>query len=318
MNSLGLSLLFRMGCVCARETVDINGRKYRIRSRIAEGGFSVVDLVEDMRTHKSYALKRIYCHSKSDEKQAVQEMEFHNQIKHPFILECISSSLRGTPDVLNNSRSELLLLLPYHSRGSLQEDLQRRMNRKNHFSEEYVLRLFLKICQGVEIIHNAQPVVLAHRDLKPGNILLTMEDNPVIMDFGSMGKARYEIKGIIQARSLQDFASERCSMPYRAPELFNVESFGTIDERTDIWSLGCLLYALCFFKSPFDLAYERGDSVALAVVSGNIFIPENSPYSPSLHDLIHSLLVVNAMERPFINDVIKNVDTRLQTAINAV
>lgn len=37
------------------------------------------------------------------------------------------------------------------------------------------------------------------------------------------------------AQTLQDIAAERCSMPYRAPELFNVESYCMIDERTDIW-----------------------------------------------------------------------------------
>lgn len=52
-----------------------------------------------------------------------------------------------------------------------------------------------------------------------------------------------------------------------------------IDERTDIWSLGCVLYAICFFKCPYDVIYEKGDSVALAVLSGNVDFPDNSPYS---------------------------------------
>ena len=43
-------------------------------------------------------------------------------------------------------------------------------------------------------------------------------------------------------------------------------------------SLGCLLYALCFYKSPFDYTYEKGDSVPLAVVSGRIAFPGDSPY----------------------------------------
>jgi serine/threonine kinase 16 len=37
---------------------------------------------------------------------------------------------------------------------------------------------------------------------------------------------------------------------------------------------------MCYFKSPFDAVYERGDSVALAVISGNITFPESSPYDP--------------------------------------
>lgn len=47
--------------------------------------------------------------------------------------------------------------------------------------------------------------------------------------------ARIKVCGSSEAQHLQDVASERCSMPYRAPELFNVESYCMIDERTDIW-----------------------------------------------------------------------------------
>lgn len=47
--------------------------------------------------------------------------------------------------------------------------------------------------------------------------------------------ARVKICGSSEAQRLQDLASERCSMPYRAPELFNVESYCMVDERTDIW-----------------------------------------------------------------------------------
>lgn len=52
---------------------------------------------------------------------------------------------------------------------------------------------------------------------------------------GSVARARVEINGSSEARKLQDEAAERSSMPYRAPELFNVESFCHIDERTDVW-----------------------------------------------------------------------------------
>ena len=62
-------------------------------------------------------------------------------------------------------------------------------------------------------------------------------------------------------------------MPYRAPELFNVSSQCEIDERTDIWSLGCLLFALCFLRGPFDEAYQKGDSLALAANAGVIPFP---------------------------------------------
>lgn len=72
-------------------------------------------------------------------------------------------------------------------------------------------------------------------------------------------------------------------------------------------SLGCLLYALYFFKSPFDDVFERGDSVALASASGNVNYPEDSHLSQPVHNLISSMLTVDPQERPFIDDVISSL-----------
>jgi len=55
------------------------------------------------------------------------------------------------------------------------------------------------------------------------------------MDLGSTAKARLEIQTVVEARKLEETAAERSSMPYRAPELFNIPSRTSIDERTDVW-----------------------------------------------------------------------------------
>ena len=81
-------------------------------------------------------------------------------------------------------------------------------------------------------------------------------------------------------------------------------------------SLGCLLYAIAFFKSPFDIVLERGDSVALAVQSGpsNAKFPKNSPFSKGFQDLILWMLTVDLQKRPFINDVITKVALLIETS----
>ena len=83
--------------------------------------------------------------------------------------------------------------------------------------------------------------------MKPHNVLMDEDDTPVLMDFGSMGTARIEIRGTSDAIKLQDLAAERCSMPYRAPELFNVDSYGTVDERVDIWVNTFYSYCLLLY-----------------------------------------------------------------------
>ncbi|XP_043224684.1 serine/threonine-protein kinase 16-like [Amphibalanus amphitrite] len=293
-----------MGCVCGKEVVTIGGKNYVIRDKIGEGGFSIVNLVEDTIYHKTFALKTLTCHSKADLKTALQEVAFHKQLHHPAILQCLGSEVTGEPDIAANVTCDVYILLPFLPGGTLHDDLLSRAAARRHLAEPEVLRLFAAVCEGVRSMHESQPP-LAHRDLKTANVLLTADRQPVIMDLGSMAEARVEVETSAQARQLQDLCAERCSMPYRAPELFNVQAGDRIDERTDIWSLGCLLYALCFFKSPFDAAYERGDSVALAVLAGTVHVPEDSPYSQSLIDLIRHMLSISAVDRPFIGDVLQ-------------
>jgi len=307
MNSLGLNLILRMGCLCSKEKVNVNGRSFYVRERLGQGGFSVVDLVEDTRTHENVALKRIVCHSPEDQRIALMEVEMHRQVQHPSVLEVIDYDLRGKSDPIDDTTSQVLILLPYHHRGTLHHELERREKTRLFLKEREILRIFRVICEALSAFHTCQPDPLAHRDLKTANVLMDDNFNPIIMDLGSVAKARVHITTAVDARNLEETAAERSSMPYRAPELFNIPSQALIDERTDIWSLGCVLFALCFFKSPYDIVYERGDSVNLAVVSGKLDIPQDSPFSQDIHDLIRTILVVDPKERPFIQDVLLKV-----------
>ncbi|KAG5833912.1 hypothetical protein ANANG_G00280950 [Anguilla anguilla] len=105
--------------------------------------------------------------------------------------------------------------------------------------------------------------------------------------------------------------SVRCTISYRAPELFSVESHCIIDERTDIWSLGCVLYCMMMLEGPFDLVFQKGDSVALAV-QNPVSIPQPCRYSQGLQTLLSSTMVSNPQERPDVSWVLDQV-RHLQT-----
>ena len=205
----------------------------------------------------------------------------------------------------------------------MQDELERREAIKDPFSEGAALSLFLQICDGLMAFHQAKPQPLAHRDLKTQNILLTQDLTPIIMDLGSVENARKEIETHSQAQHLQDLAAEKSSISYRPPELFQVSSKCKIDERTDIWSLGCLLYAICFYKSPFDLVWERGDSVALAVQSGatNLVFPTTSTasqYSSGLKGLIRWMLETELSNRPHLVEVMEKATVLAEAAEDKV
>lgn len=119
----------------------------------------------------------------------------------------------------------------------------------------------------------------------------------------------------------QDIAAEQSTMTFRAPELFDVKTGITLDEKVDIWvrtyasfiapvnphlrlqSLGCTLYALAYNRSPFETAEQGGGSIAMAVQSGAYRHPNTTTYSQGMRDVIDACLKIDPRERPDIHKV---------------
>jgi len=299
--------LLRMGCVCIKPSILVEGVRYKVIRQIAEGGFSTVELVEDSRTGKRYAMKRITCHSIEDQNQAKREVEITRQFDHPNMVRVVGAAVQGSADILHGATSEVLIVMPLYCRGSLADELERRQLTGEALAQPALLSIFHGVCLAVRELHTSSPP-LAHRDIKPHNVLLTNDLQPVLMDFGSAALARVQVGNHREAQYLQDTAAEQSSMCYRPPELHQVQTNTTLDERTDIWSLGLLLYALMFFQSPYEVTYERGDSVALAVQSGKISFPENKLFSPALLQLVTEMTNVDIGFRIRIDSVIEKLD----------
>uniref|UniRef100_A0A8C8RF75 Serine/threonine-protein kinase 16 n=1 Tax=Pelusios castaneus TaxID=367368 RepID=A0A8C8RF75_9SAUR len=286
-------------CACARGSFSIEGQRYVLVQRLGEGGFSYVDLVEGLQDGRFYALKRILCHDQEDRREALHEVEMHRLFDHPNILR-----LQAHCMVEKGSKHEAWLLLPFCQRGTLWSEVEMLRDKGTFLPEERILPILLGICRGLQAIHDKG---YAHRDLKPTNVLLDEEERPVLMDLGSMNQARIEVEGSRQALAVQDWAAQRCTISYRAPELFTVESHCVIDERTDIWSLGCVLYCMMFGEGPYDMIFQKGDSVALAV-QNPLRVPPSSRYSAALGQLMSSMLAVNPQERPHISRLLEQLE----------
>ena len=103
-------------------------------------------------------------------------------------------------------------------------------------------------------------------------------------------------------------------MPYKYLELTLTFPQLMTDFFVKFQSLGCLLYALCFYHSPYDAVFERGDSVALAVQSGSksVRFPGNSTFSSGLHDLIILMLNAEFRDRPFLAEIISRIQILIE------
>lgn len=101
---------------------------------------------------------------------------------------------------------------------------------------------------------------------------------PILMDLGSIAVSPIPITSRSLAIATQDTAAEHSTMPYRAPELFDVKTGAVIDTKVDIWSLGCTLYACLVGKSPFEMrSDETGGSLSICVLSGDWRFPNENP-----------------------------------------
>lgn len=107
---------------------------------------------------------------------------------------------------------------------------------------------------------------------------------------------------------VQDEAAEQSTMPYRAPELFDTPTNSRIDELVDIWSLGCIMYALLYLHSPFETAQTEQGSIALAVMNAQYKFPPKDSYSTEIKSLIEACLTLSAVDRPSAREVLGRLE----------
>ncbi|CAO3695682.1 unnamed protein product [Rhizopus stolonifer] len=232
------------------QSIKVNGSQFRFVKLLGEGGFSFIYLAQDQH-HKRYAVKIIKCTSKETTENAKREGILLSRFSHDNIIKIKDMCMIREED----GSKMLYIIMPFYKRGSIQDWIDNM--KGEHLKEKELLSLFKQMCLGiralVEYKDKGVSTPWAHRDVKPANVLLSDDGKTaVLMDFGSARKARIEIKDKRTAHQVQDEAAEHCSMPYRAPELFDVSAHNTIDEKIDIWSLGCTLYTMAYGESPFE------------------------------------------------------------------
>ncbi|KAK6123073.1 hypothetical protein DH2020_043192 [Rehmannia glutinosa] len=317
--------------------VWINENRFKIVRQLGEGGFAYVFLVKELLSDPSntangisakikdsshvsgdgtYAMKKVLIQNSEQLELVREEIRVSSQFSHPNLLPLLDHAIIAVkqPSQEQSWKHEAYLLFPVHLDGTLLDNAKAMKAKKEFFSTSDVLQIFRQLCAGLKHMHSFDPPY-AHNDVKPGNVLVTYRkgQSPLatLMDFGSARPARKQIRTRSEALQLQEWASEHCSAPFRAPELWDCPSHADIDERTDIWSLGCTLFAIMYGESPFEYALgESGGSLQLAIVNAQIKWPAgpNPPYPEALHQFIKWMLQPQAAVRPRIDDVIIHVD----------
>ncbi|KAG6622064.1 NAK/MPSK protein kinase [Phytophthora cinnamomi] len=256
----------------------VNGRLYEVLGPLGEGGFAHV--YEVRRDGRRGALKWTRGVTEGEDLQRLLlEIQVQRQLQHANVLPLEAAEVRRSAEAQGRAEKEALMVFPLATRGSLQTLLEQTATRgAAAFTEAECLHFFRKLLDAVASLH---ALGFAHRDLKPGNILLSEGDpvEPLLMDFGSVAPLRVQLRGPMDCRKLWEDAARYSSAAYRAPELWDASAgaaeLRVVDGRADVWSLGCVLYAMAFGPfSPFE--HPRDGVQQLAIVNGYVNFPHGN------------------------------------------
>jgi len=251
----------------AEEPADeIIGQKigrYKLLERVGEGGCGVVYVAEQTEpVRRRVALKVIKLGM--DTKQVVARFEAERQalamMDHPNIAKVLDA---GTTDV---GRPFFVMELVRGIRITEYCD-QAQLSTKER------LDLFIKVCQAIQHAHQKG---IIHRDIKPSNILVTLHDGvpvPKVIDFGIAKATEGRLTDATVYTQLHQFIG---TPAYMSPEQAEMSGLD-IDTRSDIYSLGVLLYELLAGSTPFDAK----ELMASGIDAMRKTIREKEPVRPS-------------------------------------
>ncbi|XP_011919593.1 PREDICTED: serine/threonine-protein kinase Nek5 isoform X5 [Cercocebus atys] len=252
---------------------------YDVIKAIGKGAFGKAYLAKGKSDSKHCVIKEI-----NFEKMPIQEKEASKKevillakMKHPNIVAFFNSF---------QENGRLFIVMEYCDGG----DLMKRINRQRGvlFSEDQILGWFVQISLGLKHIHDRK---ILHRDIKAQNIFLSK--NGMVAKLGDFGIARVLNNSMELARTC-------IGTPYYlSPEICQNKPY---NNKTDIWSLGCVLYELCTLKHPFE--GNNLQQLVLKICQAH-FAPISPRFSRELHSLISQLFQVSPRDRPSINSILK-------------
>lgn len=208
---------------------------------LGAGGMGIVYRAYDRELGRAVALKFLLPHYSLD---ASAKARFQREARAAAALD--HPNLCTVHEVGTTDRGWLFLAMSLYEG----ETLRVRLKRDSRLPIDECLDIARQVAEGLQAAHTAGVV---HRDLKPGNVMLSPDGTVRILDFG-LAKARDQ--------SISETGALFGTVSYMSPEQVRSEN---VDGRSDLWSLGVLMYEMLTGRKPFDGSEEVG--VALAILN---------------------------------------------------
>jgi serine/threonine protein kinase len=259
---------------------------------IGNGSFGIIRKVRRKQDGVILAQKEIDFErmNERDRKQVVAEVNILKDLSHDHIV-------RYHDRHVDRDSGTLYILMEYCGGGDLSSVIKQAQKNNRLIPEETVWHYFMQILLALHYCHhpNASPrsggstaegerkAPILHRDIKPDNVFLDESNSVKLGDFG--------LSKVLTQASL---ANTYVGTPYyMSPELIQEKAY---DSKSDIWSLGCLIYELCAHKPPFYEAKTQSE-LSIAVRNGRI-PPLPRGYSQAITSVIKAMLNLNPSTRP--------------------
>ena len=206
---------------------------YKIIDKLGSGGMGEVYRAEDIKLKRTVALKFLpssFSFDKEAKKRFINEAQSASAFDHPNI--CTIHEIGETVN------GQLFISMTCYEGETLKEKIE-----KGVLNIDETIDITLQICEGLRKAHQNN---ITHRDIKPANIFITKDGVVKILDFG-LAKTRGQSQ-------LTQMGTTIGTIDYMSPEQSRGEE---VDQRTDIWSLGVVIYEMLTGKLPFRGDYDQ-------------------------------------------------------------
>ena len=248
-------------------------RDFKKEKILGKGSFGSVYLVRRRQDNKIYALKTVILEklNKKEQENSVNEVRILASINHPNVI--------GYKEAFwDDEKSALNIVMEYADDGDLHSKIEKMKKAGGYFKESIIWSYAIQMIEGLKALHDKK---IMHRDLKSANIFLVKDKHQCKL--GDMNVSKVIKEKVLHTQTGTPY--------YASPEVWNDAPYSY---KSDLWSIGCVIYELCNLRPPFqgkdlDELYEN-------VCKGK---PEriNKAYSDELWKMILMLLQVDVNKR---------------------
>ena len=230
--------------------------------------------------------------NEEEKKEAYLEAKIHQNLVHPNIIKFKEVFISKLPSMT------LHIVMDYAESGDLGSKIKEQKGK--FFPEDQILDWFTQICLAIKHIHDRK---ILHRDLKSGNIFITHNG---LVKLGDFGIAKCLAMTIDKAKTVVG------TPYYLSPEIVQNKPYNF---KSDIWSLGVLLYEMSVLKMPFDATSLP--MLSLKIMRGQYPSLPN-PFSRDIKNLISMMLQVEPTKRPTITELLRQpiIKNRIKNFLN--